>query len=147
MKKIIKILILLFIVGLSVGAGMFLYVFHKPQRNLAEEKTIASFTADSLLITFENNETLANANYLDKAIEVTGIVNEITANQNTLTINMKVADVDLGGVKCTFDPVDATKANEIQTGQTITLKGKCTGWINDTDIGIKEVSLSSCFLE
>jgi hypothetical protein len=147
LKKLFKIPLLLFVIGLMAGAGMFLYVFHKPQRNLVSEKTIASFKADSLMVTFETDETSANIKYLDKAIEVTGTIDEITPNQNTITINLKVEDVDFGGIKCTLDPGNALKANELKPGQTITLKGKCTGYINDTDLGIKEVSLSSCFLE
>jgi hypothetical protein len=147
MKNILKILLLLFIVGIIAGTGVYFYVFHKPHRNLAKEKAVASISADSLLLAFEKNETKANASYLDKAIEVTGLIDEITANKNTYTINLKVENVDFGGIKCTLDSTEVTKVSKIKPGQTISLKGQCTGWLNDADLGINEVSLTSCFFQ
>jgi hypothetical protein len=144
MSKTIKILLALFIAGVVVFIGVYRYTFYKPHRNLTGEKAIAKLEAAALMSAFEANDSIANASYLDKAIEVTGVIGEVTPNGNTVTINLKVEGIDFGGIKCTLDEAEALKAQDLQPGQTISIKGQCSGWNNDEDLGIKEVSLTRC---
>jgi hypothetical protein len=147
MKKFWKIILILALIGLVMGGVGYMYTFHKPQRNVAVEKAVAKIEAKAFMAAFEANEADANAKYLDKAVEVTGIIGEITANENTYTINLKVEGVDFGGIKCTIDPAEAKKAEGLNPGETLTIKGQCTGWVNDSDLGMKEVSMTRCFIE
>ncbi|MFA6403779.1 MAG: hypothetical protein WCX31_19440 [Salinivirgaceae bacterium] len=146
MSKTIKILLTLFVAGVVIGIGVYRYTFYKPHRNLTGEKPVAKLEATALMAAFEANDSLANATYLDKAVEVTGIIGEVTPNGNTFTINLKVEGVDFGGIKCTLEDAEAPKTNGLKPGQTISFKGQCTGWINDVDLGMKEVSLTRCVL-
>jgi len=146
MSKIVKFLLAFAVIGIVFGAVMYFYTFYKPHRNLSGEKAVAKIEAAALMAAFEANDSIANDTYLDKALQVTGIIGEIIPNDNTYTINLKVEGVDFGGVKCTIDPAEAIKSEGLQLGQTVTLKGQVTGWVNDADLEMKEVSLTRCVL-
>jgi hypothetical protein len=110
-----------------------LYVYFKPHRDVATEKGVA-LTAQQLFDAFKANEADANAKYLDKAIELSGEVADITTNQDGNTVaNFKTND-PLFVINCTFK----TKPDELKPGQTITFKGICTGYIPDANVVINE---------
>lgn len=133
MKKWKKIILGLVITGI-LGAGVVvLYVYFKPHRDVTQEKGV-QLSAQSLYDAFKANETDANAKYLNKAIEMTGEVADVTTNQDGNTvINFKTND-PMFMINCTFK----TRPGEIKAGQTVTFKGICTGYIPDFNVVINE---------
>ncbi len=126
-------LVIIGITGVLVAGAVVLYVYLKPHRDVAKEKAV-QLTAQVLFDAFKSNETEANAQYLDKAIELNGEVADITKNQEGNTVvNFKTND-PLFVINCTFK----TDPGVLQPGQTITFKGICTGYIPDMNIVINE---------
>jgi hypothetical protein len=133
MKNWKKIILTIGILGILTAGSVVLYVYFKPHRDVATEKGVA-LTAQQLFDAFKANEADANAKYLDKAIELSGEVADITTNQDGNTVaNFKTND-PLFVINCTFK----TKPDELKPGQTITFKGICTGYIPDANVVINE---------
>ena len=133
MKKWKKIIVILVLVTVLTGISVVLYVYLKPHRDVSNEKGV-QLSAQSLYDAFKTNEKDANAKYLDKAIELSGEVGDVSVNQDGFTVvNFKTSD-PLIVINCTFK----TKPGELKPGQNITFKGICIGYVPDDKVSINE---------
>lgn len=121
-----KMLVAIIILSASAGIGYAYFIWNKPARDVAAEKAI-KISATALYDSFVNNEPAANASFLNKAVEVTGIVNNIKKNQAGETVVYLQSSDVVFGVNCTFK--QPPKA--INKGSSITFKGICTGYLSD----------------
>lgn len=132
----------LFLIALVLGAagvGTGLYFWNKPNANLADKKADITLPAAQLFDAFSKDETAANAMYIQKVVEVTGTVQEITPVANG-DANVLLKE----GVLAAFMAADATEAKALKPGQTITLRGECAG--ATIMMGMGEVNLSRSVL-
>lgn len=128
-----KVLLLIGGIGLVTGAAIVYRIYTKPHRDVTQEKGIA-LTAQQLYDAFRNDEAAANALYLDKAIELSGEVLDVSTNQDgKVVVNFKTSDPFVV-INCTFK----TDPGTLSVGQTITFKGICTGYIPDANVVINE---------
>ncbi len=133
MKTWLKIVLILIGIGMISGGIVAYKIFTKPHRDVTAEKAV-TLTAQGLYDAFRTNEANANQLYLDKAIELSGEVLEVSANQDGKTVvNFKTND-PLFVINCTFK----TNPGELKTGSNITFKGICTGYIPDANVVINE---------
>lgn len=125
MKKVLPLL-----VALGVLAAIAAYfVYNKPHRDIAAEEAAFSLTADELFDNFETDEAAANAKYLDKVLEVTGEVAEVSENSaGQAVITITAANAMLGGVSATMQEAGTVSISE---GETVTVKCRCTGFLMD----------------
>jgi len=129
-KKIIYGILVAVVLGVI---GVWFFVFYLPttsyyKRDVAKENGI-SITAVQLVKNFQANEDSANKIYLNKAIEITGQVQEAKMDEGHPVIILKSED-SFSSIYCSFtnDP------GEIQAGTTITVKGLCIGFLSDVRI-------------
>jgi flagellar basal body-associated protein FliL len=133
MKKWVKVLLIIVVIGILGAAGVVYYVYNRPHRDVTKEKGV-QLSAQALYDAFRTNETEANKLYLDKAVEMTGEVAEVSTNQDgNVVVNFKTND-PLVVINCTFKE----NPGVLQPGQTITFKGICTGYIPDANVVINE---------
>ncbi len=133
MKKWMKIVLAIGVVGLVTGGIIVYRIYTKPHRDVTKEQGI-QLTAQQLYDAFKKDETAANALYLDKAIELSGEVIDFAANQDgNIVVNFKTDDPFVV-INCTFK----TNPGNLTAGQTITFKGICTGYIPDANVVINE---------
>ena len=129
MKKIIFAIIG---IGILIGACTLYYVFvysKNNQRDPLKEKAIV-VQAEKIVQEFQQNENQANLLYLDKTVEIKGVVAAITKNQeNKTVISLKSAD-PFAAVACTLKIED----NKVYIGKEVTLKGICKGFLSDVVI-------------
>ena len=138
MQKWIKIVLIVSGIFLIAGSVVVNIIYNKPHRDVMKEQSV-QLSAQKLYEAFRTNEAEANKLYLDKAIEMTGEVSEIIINQDgKVVINFKTND-PLFVINCTFK----TNPGELKSGQTITFKGICTGYIPDANVVINEGVLVS----
>ena len=125
-KKIITVAI---IAVIATGAVVFYYQYNKPQRDVAsiDAKVVS---AKKLYNDFSTNEQLANSEYLNKAVQVNGKVLEVKKNQVAGSQIVLDTGDPMFGVACTMD--ENTK--DIKPGDEVTVKGICTGYLNDVII-------------
>ncbi len=125
-KKIITWVLLSGLIILVTGGFVGYKMYTKPHRNVEHAKAITA-TATQLATAFENNEATANSIYLDKILEVTGNISDLSQNQKGETI-ITLNGTDMSTVRGTLEAVGKT---ELKAGATITLKGICTGYLTD----------------
>jgi hypothetical protein len=126
MKKLIPVII---IIAAIIGGTVAYRMYNKPHRDIASEDAAFSLTADALFDAFEEDEAAANALYLDKVVEVTGDVAEVTDNSaGQAVIIITAANAMLGGVSATMQETGIVNISE---GETVTVKCRCTGFLMD----------------
>lgn len=133
MKKWVKIILILGLAGAITGGIVVYKILTKPHRDVTTEKAIA-IKAQALFEAFKNDEAAANAQYLDKAIEIEGEILDFSTNQDgQAVVNFKTVD-PFFVINCTFK----TNPGELKVGSTIRFKGICTGYIPDANVVINE---------
>ncbi|MBX7050818.1 MAG: OB-fold putative lipoprotein [Flavobacteriales bacterium] len=128
MSKTKIILIILLIMGL-IGGGTVIYLFNKPHRTAEDEKPFAVVSANDLFVEFSTNESAAFEKYRDKVIQVNGVVEEVKTDASGNTDIVLTTEDILGKVICTLK--QGEKAESINTGMTVDLKGICNGYLSD----------------
>jgi len=113
-------------------AGWGLYIVYKPHRNVEGEDAVATLTATSLYNDFSTNETHANQKWVGKILEVKGVLSSVTEAGNYVSLNL-AATAD-GGVNCSVLKKDMPESNKISKGDSIIVKGKCTGFLMDVNM-------------
>ncbi len=142
MNKYLKFFLILVAIGVVVGGGAVYYIFNMPARDVENETPAYTLNAEVLYTDFSNNEDAANLKYGDKVIQVSGVVvDKITEDyQVSITLND-----EMEGINCAVDSASYVENKEffdgLNTGNKITLKGKCDGF--DMIMG---VVLTRCFL-
>jgi hypothetical protein len=131
MKKIIYAIFLLIILS---GSAVYYYVFvysKNHHRDIQQETSIVIST-DSLVAAYETSDSLANLKYLNKALEIKGpIASKDTNTVGQITLMLGDSDPFKKKVFITLN----TKIPITQKmGDTITVKGKCTGNLSDVVI-------------
>lgn len=134
MKKTGFIAFALLTVILLLAAYFWFFVWNKPQVNVANAQSI-KINAAALFREYSTNEQAANASYLEKVVEVSGEVTSVTKNAEGLTVVLLKTDDPMFGINCTVEQKDI----HLKEGDTVTLKGICTGYLTD-------VVLIRCFL-
>jgi hypothetical protein len=110
-------------------AGVLLYLYNKPSRNVAREKAIP-VTATELYQKFTANEVQANQAYLNKVLQVSGKVLEVKNNQHAGQIVILNTGDPMFGVACRLDQKQM-QSKPVKPGEQIIVKGVCTGYLSD----------------
>jgi hypothetical protein len=129
MQKMTKLIYVLAVVAVTaLGGYYYVFVYSKTHhRNIQSEKSV-TIQADSLSAQFQANEKNANALYLNKAVQVTGTIISIDKNQEgKIMIILGRADA-FSNVSVTLI---STAPISQKIGETITIKGVCTGALSD----------------
>lgn len=119
MKKVIWLVLLLVTVGVTLG----IYQYNRAPKKV-EDATAEQITADELYSAFAADETSANSKYLNKVLEVSGTVQEVSVNQDGLTVAVLSADDPMSGVQCTM----RERGVKLTIGQKVRVKGFCNGY-------------------
>jgi uncharacterized protein YpmB len=127
-KRTLQTTGILLFVFIIIAAGLVYKMYNKPHRSAETEDGIA-ITAIQLSAEYEKNEGGANKKYLDKAIQVTGVVADIATNQQNMAV-ITLQGSDISGVQCTLQQ----NTSGIKKADIITLKGFCTGFLTDVII-------------
>jgi hypothetical protein len=124
--KIALLVVLLIAIG-SILTALILY--NKKHPDTAKAKPDFVVTATALQKAFEDNEATASTRYINKILEVRGTIVSITTADSTNTnISLKTGS-DISSVICTFRKI--TNFTKFKTGDEITLRGECSGFLMD----------------
>ncbi len=121
------ILIIIIILAALIGYS-YLY---KDHRNIEGENAQYSLTAEQIHSEFSIDPIISQNKYLNKTIEISGNVSEISENE--ITINDMVF--------CQFS--EKTLQQEIQLNSKITIKGRFIGY----DDLLEQIKLDQCIIK
>ena len=129
MRKMTKLIYAIAVVAITaLGGYYYVFVYSKTHhRNVQSEKGIV-IQADSLSAAYQANEKNANALYLNKAVEISGTIVSIDKNQEgkiTLIIGRPDSFSNVSVTLISITPITQ------KIGETITIKGVCTGALSD----------------
>ena len=129
MRKMTKLIYAIAVVAITaLGGYYYVFVYSKTHhRNVQSEKGIV-IQADSLSAAYQANEKNANALYLNKAVEISGTIVSIDKNQEgkiTLIIGRSDSFSNVSVTLISITPITQ------KIGETITIKGVCTGALSD----------------
>lgn len=137
MKTYIKVA-LFFVTFIAIAAILAaLYLYNLKATDMSKAKPDFILTASALQKAFEDDETKASVTYINKIVEVTGKIASVKPAENNVVSISLVTDSDLSSVICTFPAVN--DASVFRTGDQITLRGECSGFLMD-------VLLNNCAL-
>ncbi|MEO8416602.1 MAG: hypothetical protein ABI472_23255 [Ginsengibacter sp.] len=136
---------LLFIfTGLALCSFVIIYlVWNKPHREVKGADSVET-DAISLYNSFTSDAAKAKADFLDKVIAVSGLVQAVSVNQQQQQIVLLKTSVPGASVNCTMEQ----NRNKIKQGDKVVLKGICSGYIGgDAEMGIPgDVFVIRCYL-
>jgi uncharacterized protein HemX len=115
-----KILVVVLIV-VAAGAGTGWYLWNKPRRSAENSRGIA-IAANDLEKAYAANEKLADSLYMNKVLEVSGKVTEVSTDLDTNVV-VTLQTEDGAGILCTLKD----KKSSATKGQSISIKGFCSG--------------------
>jgi hypothetical protein len=110
-------------------AGLLIYSYSKPTRNVAKESGIP-VTATELYAQFTSDHSQANAVYLNKVLQVSGQVLTIKNSPYAGPVVVLSTGDPLFGIACSLNMVEPS-AKPVKPGEKITVKGVCTGYLSD----------------
>ena len=119
------------IVILALGGYYYVFVYSKEHHRNVQSENAIIIQADSLSAAYQQNEKNANNLYLNKAVEVSGKILSIAKNQEGKTTLIIGSSDAFSNVSITLN---TTQPLNQKVGETITIKGVCTGALSDVVI-------------
>jgi len=124
---------LLVIIG---AAGIYIYrEYNRSHRDTAELKPNYTISATELLKEFEIDEKSSNNKYWDKVLKVDGIIKELIKDEKGFYSVILGDTASLSSVRCSIDSLHSNKAASLQKGNSVAIKGICTGFNADELLG------------
>jgi hypothetical protein len=130
MKKIAYITGISLCVGLLIALFVIIKLYNKPHVDVEDSDADYITSIENIVSEFESNEEIANKKYLDKIIQVDGLITDITLADGNSTITL---DSETSGktVVCNMASSENIKVVGLEKGNKITVRGICTGYLMD----------------
>ena len=104
----------------------------RSHQNVAGEDAVASLSASELYHEFQTDENAANKKWVGKVIEVSGVVSSVNESGGYISVNLRA--VTEGGINCSVLKKDLNPDETFKNGDSLTIKGKCTGYLMDVNL-------------
>ncbi|MBV8389682.1 MAG: hypothetical protein JO080_07780 [Mucilaginibacter sp.] len=125
-KNIIWALIIVVVLG-AVNIWYYVFQYSKTHHRDVTNEVAMLVTSAQIVKDFQSNEKMANAKYLNKAIEVKGeLLQEDKDQSGNVTLTLKSGD-PFSNIFCTLKPGLPLPIK----GSMVIVKGVCTGFLSD----------------
>jgi len=108
------------------------YLFNKPHTGVENIQPAVTIAATDLYAQYSTAEKHSDSIFLDKIIEVKGIVSDVQKTDTAMNILLKAGET--GDINCSLSLNDNKNIPMPSVGQNILLKGKCTGFLMDVEL-------------
>ena len=125
------IIIIAIIAAIAFSAYYYIFVYSSNNHRQVQSEIGIVITSDSLVAKYQADENLANSLYLNKAVVVTGNLLSIDKNQEGKTTLVLGRADSFSNVSVTMI---STAPITQKVGESITIKGLCTGALSDVVI-------------
>lgn len=124
MKKILPYIIAFILVSGAVGY----FMYNKPHNETKGATSDVIISPADLLKAYETDEAAADLAFLDKILEVEGIVKSINVLDQGSSLSLD-AGSEMSSITCEFEGADALAG--VKPGDKVKIKGFCTGKLMD----------------
>jgi hypothetical protein len=115
-----------FLFVLVLGGAAYWYIMNEEFDDTAAAQSAYTVSAQDLINTYQSNDSLANAIYREQIITVQGRVTEVEAADTT--VNIKFTDPVTGSYLIfDFQSQHVADAKVVQAGDSVSIKGSCSG--------------------
>ena len=124
-------IIIAIIAAIAFSAYYYIFIYSSNNHRQVQSEIGIVITSDSLVAKYQADEKLANSLYLNKAVVVTGNLLSIDKNQEgktTLVIGRSESFSNVSVTMTSNTPITQ------KVGESITIKGLCTGALSDVVI-------------
>ena len=132
MQKRTKTFLAGILLCVAIVAGYAFYVAGKPHTNVEHFKTDMRTSAEDLYKSYLSNEAEADKKYLNKVLEVTGLVSSFTNEDGKHFLLLKTDDY--GGINCELINAGQSQLSSITKNKTVVIKGRCSGFLMDVNL-------------
>jgi hypothetical protein len=142
MKKWMKIIGALAVIGILAALYVWFYIINKPHTDYEKADPDQIVACEELFLQYRNDKALADSLYTGKVLQITGPLSKVSS-KDTLVVAIFVFDEGMfgdEGIRCVMLPNHYAALGDYGIGSIITLKGYCTGY-NDTDVIIEKSSI------
>lgn len=140
-RKLRKYAVLIFAAIIAVAVIIVYRIWNKPHIDVRDADAVKTTSVKLYDILSKNRN--GSATYLNKVVEVSGVIAGVSKNEQNQQIILLKTNVSGGSVNCTMDE----EIKSINPGDTIVLKGICSGYISsDMDMGLPgDVFITRCY--
>lgn len=140
--------IVLLVVGpVLTWAGFYFassYLENEKFEDTANTKADYTVNASDLIKEFQANDSAANAKYREKILTVNGTISAIE-RPNDSTMNIKFIDTTTGSYAIfPFLGEEFVEAKNLKEGDTVSVKGSCSGGVLSEILGTESISFKRC---
>jgi tRNA_anti-like len=141
-----KWLLLAGLVLLLAGGAAVWYIFNLKFEDTTTQKANFTVNAYNFIKEFEVNDTVANKKYTEKMVTVNGRVSE-TENADS-TVNIKMIDtLTESYIIFAFQPQNAADAKKLKVGDSIAIKGSCSGGTYSEILETTFIAFKRCVID
>lgn len=133
------------ILTLAILAGIYFFrEYNRTNDNLRSLDADITIAAPELLKAYQENDSVANKKFLGKVLMVEGKIKSVDESAGNISLDDAATNAV---VRCAMDSTIQGDLRLIKRGNTISIKGVCTGF-NKDDTGLlgDEVILNRCVL-
>lgn len=125
MKRNLFFITLVVLVAIGIYAW---YLYNKPHTDLNSVSPDVILTASSLFAEYNADEVAADARFLGKIVEVTGIVESIEAREGIIPKIILATGDPLSEIQC---EMAGNNVKSVNNGEELTLRCVCSGKLMD----------------
>lgn len=142
MKTWLKVILVLFVLGIAVAALVWIFYINKPKTDFEKKKADFTLSAKDLYSSYKSNKAKADSMYIGKVLEISGTLNKVEKADSQVIAVFVFEQGDFGdqGIRCSMLPKYSLEMSSAKTGILIKLKGHCTGY-DDTDVKLSGCSI------
>lgn len=125
-----KIILLVFLLLGLMGGSYVYFEYTKPPKDIENAKTEVEVSSENLVAMFLFNEDLANSTFVEKTIEVEGIIEKITFKNDHYSVFLQAQEKG-SKIICAMKPSKTNLIKNLRPGENVRLKGICKGYLKD----------------
>ena len=123
----------LILVALLIIALFGLKEYFRTPRSMMNAKADWTGSDRELAMAFEINEKAANARYLGKVLQVTGFIDNVSSEGDSI-FNLVLGVEQEAKVSCTMSPSQNENVRKLRIGDRVSIRGECAGYLADVEL-------------
>jgi uncharacterized protein (DUF1330 family) len=143
MKKWIKIILVLAVLGVVSALLVYKYYINKPHPDFENLPADFKVKAEVLYKEYVSDKTAADLKYNGKVVEISGKLSTVESADTLVIATFVFKQGDFGdeGIRCTMLSKYKEEVKSIPSGSEVKIKGFCSGY-NNVDVIMDKCSLN-----
>jgi hypothetical protein len=129
----VKVLVYGLLLIAVIGGLASIYIIFTKSGNIdvSNIENVEHVEVEEVIAMFKKDQEKANAEFIEKIIEVEGEIKEISFLNDRHTIILNSKSFTQSFVMCDMSPLENDKINKLTVGDTVVLRGVCKGYLLD----------------